>query len=304
MRKAVIGIGSNSLRMLVADHENGRLRTVLRSRVGLRVFASLDSQLYIKPEMIRRISDAVNHMKLEALALHAETVHLFSTSAVRDAANQQEIIDRIAAETGLALQICSGVLEAKLSFLGAAGLSNSGMIDIGGGSTEIVIGEGEAIEFSASIQAGAVRLYREMPIENASDADRVKAYVQNLALELFPRIMKCKTPTVWVGVGGTMTAAAAYLQDVDWNTDQGIEGYFVNRSALQRAVVQLSGLSKEQRGALRAIPQDRADIIVHGFVILLAYMELLNIRQIQVTQRTNLDGYLLAITTAESGSTA
>ncbi len=304
MREAVIGIGSNSLRMLVADHENGRLRTVLRDRAGLRVFASLDSKLNVAPEMIRLLSETINAMKCKALSLHAQTVRLFATSAVRDAANQQEIIDVLAADTGLLLTVCSGELEAKLSFIGAAGFQKCGMIDIGGGSTEIVIGEGETIGFSASIQAGAVRLYREMPIETIADADRVKTHVKELVALHFPQLQKIKTPTVWVGVGGTMTAAATYLRNIDWDAAQGVEGFIVGRSALQHAVANLTGLSKEQRRAIQSIPPDRADIVVHGFAILLACMDMLHIDGIQVTERTNLDGYLLVFTTAGSGSTA
>ena len=295
MRKAVIGIGSNSLRLLVADKQNA----ILRDREGLRVFASLDKHRNISAAMIRSACDSIHRMQVKAKALGAASIHLFATSAVRDANNQQALSEALYRETGLTLEICSGELEAKLSFLGATEGLYSGMIDIGGGSTEIVIGEGETLCFAASLQAGAVRLFREMPIHNVSDAHRVKQAVIRLLNPYLPNIEQCKTPTVWVGVGGTMTAAATCAADIAWDTNCGVHGYNLERTDVRRLVETLAVLPLEQRQLMGSIPPDRADIFVHGTAILLGCMEALNIPAITVSERTNLDGYLLHITAGE-----
>ena len=160
MRVAAIGIGSNSLRMLVADVDGGRLLRLDRYREGLRVFAALDRQGNIVADMIGKACQSVETFRRQAVAQGAEQIHLFATSAVRDAANQAAFSQALLEATGLSLEICSGALEAKLSFLGATDGESSGLIDIGGGSTEIVVGRGLEIQRAVSLQMGAVRLYR------------------------------------------------------------------------------------------------------------------------------------------------
>ncbi|MFH1513111.1 MAG: hypothetical protein ABIG45_07125 [Bacillota bacterium] len=292
MRAAAIGIGSNSLRLLVADVKYGQLTAILRDREGLRVFAALNENLEISPDMIRVACESVARMRRIAERLGAEEIRLFATSAVRDAKNKSALGIALLKAAGLMLDICSGELEAKLSFLGATEAVRSGMIDIGGGSTEIVIGERDIIDYACSLQAGAVRLFREMPILSARDAHRVKEAVSRLLQPHLSEISQMKTPAEWVGVGGTFTAAATYMLEIAWDTDAGIHGFLAKRLAVMRAMETLAGMTPEQRGNLHTIPPDRADIIVHGFAILLGCMESLQIRQIKVSERTNLDGYL------------
>jgi exopolyphosphatase / guanosine-5'-triphosphate,3'-diphosphate pyrophosphatase len=299
MRAAVIGIGSNSLRLLVADRQHGQLTAILRDREGLRVFASLDAQNNIAANMIRSTCDSVTRMKRKSFDLGADEVLLFATSAVRDAKNQQALTEALLLETGLALDICSGELEAKLSFIGATESVRSGMIDIGGGSTEIVIGERETIDFSVSLQAGAVRLFRNLPAQCASDAHRVKDSVISLIQPYLLKIKQLKTPTVWVGVGGTMTAAATCIQTIDWNASEGIHGFTAKQREVKHAMETLADLPHNLRTRLRSIPPDRADILVHGLAILLGCMEVLGIAAVTVSERTNLDGYLKLFTADE-----
>lgn len=296
MRAAAIGIGSNSLRLLVADIKDNQLRTVLRDRDGLRVFAALNERREISREMIQKACVSVVKMKRAAEKLGAETILLFATSAVRDAKNQRSLSDTLLQETGLALDICSGEMEARLSFLGAAENARTSMIDIGGGSTEIVIGERDVIGFTCSLQTGAVRLFMETPIQSIPDAHRVKEIVKNQLNPYLPRIGHMKTPTAWVGVGGTMTAAAACIQDIDWDAREGIHGFTAEQSEVKRVMETLAVMTADQRRKLRSIPPDRADIVVHGFAILLGCMETLDIESITVSERTNLDGYLKLFT--------
>lgn len=296
MRAAAIGIGSNSLRLLVADHHTGALRTVLRGREGLRVFASLSERLELPPDITRKICAAVAAMKEEAEQLGAGKIVLFATSAVRDAANRQEISDALLRETGLRLDILSGEMEARLSYIGAAESERSGMIDIGGGSTEIVLGERDTVRFSCSLQAGAVRLYRETPIQNAPGAHRVKEIAKELLIPYLPEIRQMKKPTAWVGVGGTMTAAATCIQDIAWDAPDGIQGFLAERSEVARVMETLAEIPADRRRSIRSIPPDRADILVHGLAILLGFMEALEINTIAISERTNLDGYLKLFT--------
>lgn len=128
MRVAAIGIGSNSLRMLIADVERGRLFRLDRYREGLRVFAALDRQGNITPEMTGKACRSVEAFRRQAVECGAERVHLFATSAVRDAANQEAFSKALLDATGLSLEICSGDLEARLSFIGATDGETSGLM--------------------------------------------------------------------------------------------------------------------------------------------------------------------------------
>ncbi len=292
MRAAAIGIGSNSLRMLVADVKDAQLHRVLRDREGLRVFAALDEHGDIAEEMIQRACHSVGAMAQRARENGAQAIHLFATSAVRDARNQQAFTDRLFAATGLRLAVCTGESEAKLSFMGATGIERSGMIDIGGGSTEIVIGKGDSLEFAESLQMGAVRLFRIMPIHTPQDARAVvRSAGRTLAVEK-EKILALQPPQCWVGVGGTFTTAAALTQGIPWDDRKRIHGYPLTREQVTAVMEQLAAMPLAHRMELPGLQPQRADIIVHGMAILVCLMEELDIESITVSEYGNLEGFL------------
>ncbi|HPJ01969.1 MAG TPA: hypothetical protein PKU80_03935 [Candidatus Limiplasma sp.] len=302
LREAAIGIGSNSLRLLVADIEQGNQTAVLRKRIGLRVFTSLNDTHEMDESMIHDACEAVQQMKQYAQQSGAELIRLFATSAVRDAKNSAALQDALWQNTGLHLSILSGEQEAKYSFLGAAGNASTGMIDIGGGSTEIVIGDHGQPQYAISLQAGAVRMFQEMPITSAVDTKAVMDSVARLLSPNTKTIWQMKTPTQWVGVGGTMTAAATCIQGIDWHSHKRVHGFGVQRQALRHAMETLADMPLTDRKKLGTVPPDRADIVVHGFAILLQCMETLCIDTITISEHTNLDGFLRAITAGGSES--
>ena len=292
LRAAAIGIGSNSLRMLVADVKDAQLHRVLRDREGLRVFAALDSAGRIAPEMMNQACESVAAMAQKAKVLGVEQIHLFATSAVRDAQNQLEFKRKLLDATGLTLDICTGELEAQLSFLGSTGPERSGMIDIGGGSTEIVVGQKEHIEFAESLQMGAVRLFRMMPIHSVKDAYAVKSCASAILAPHRDALISLKLPEAWVGVGGTFTTSAALAQNIDWNDRKRIHGYPLTEVEVCGIMERLAATPLEMRLDLPGLQPQRADIIVHGLAILLCCMESLHISRIVVSEHGNLEGYL------------
>ena len=291
MKAAAIGIGSNSLRMLVADIEEGKLKNTMRYRQGLRMFAALDADGNITEEMIKTACQSVLSFKEEALKQGTEAIHLFATSAVRDAANQDELIDAFRIQCGLELDVCSGDTEASLSFWGAAGSGKSGLIDIGGGSTEIAIGCGKDIDDAVSLQMGAVRLFRMKPITCASDAEEVVRLAQDI-LEPVRRRFECTDGIVWTGVGGTFTTTAAVVQRIPWQQRQDIHNFTMTQEMVQQAMYLLADMPLEKRLKLECMQPQRADIVVHGIAILLACMRGLCISAITVSEHGNLEGYL------------
>lgn len=288
---AAIGIGSNSLRMLVANVENAQLHRIRRYREGLRVFAALDENGCISEEMMEKACSYIADFAEKAKADGAERIHLFATSAVRDASNQEQFGRRIQEATGLSPEICSGELEAKLSFLGATGAERSGMIDIGGGSTEIVVGKQADIELAASLQMGAVRLFRRFPITTAKNAGEVVNYAKTLLTEKEAEV-KALGPVAWVGVGGTFTTLAALVQNIPWTSKESIHGFSLTREDVREYMQWLADKDLEHRMKLNGLQPQRADIVVHGVAVLLALMESLDIPAITVSEFGNLEGYL------------
>lgn len=291
MLVATVGIGSNSLRMLIVEIKDAQFKRVLRDREGLRVFAALDERRNISKEMLEKAAQSVLSFVNKARALHVEKIHVFATSAVRDASNQEAFCERIYEATGLMPEICSGELEAKLSFWGATGTMRSGLIDIGGGSTEIVIGQGEQIDYSVSLQMGAVRLQRRHPIQTGADAREVVEIAKGILAPEVKRIKRMNSVD-WVGVGGTLTTAAALLQNISWTDKERIHGYQASRAAIHECVDWIAPMDVDRRASLNGLHPQRADIVVHGLCILLGCMEMLSIPYVRVSECGNLEGYL------------
>ena len=292
MKVAAIGIGSNSLRMLVAEIEAGALRQPVRFRKGLRVFAALDSAGNISQEMIRLGCESVLEFKNQALDAGAQKIHLFATSAVRDAANQAEFAERLFGATGLELDVCSGNEEASLSFWGATGQGATGLIDIGGGSTEIAVGNNGSIHDAVSLQLGAVRLFREIPISNTDEAEKVVCKASGIISTVGERFYDNGGSYSWVGVGGTFTTCAAVVQRIPWQQRDRIHHFEMMQKNVEEAIAFLAPMSTDERLALECLQPQRADIVVHGLAILWACMRELNIHSITVSEHGNLEGYL------------
>ena len=186
MLAAVIGIGSNSVRALLARNNEGVFERVLRLREGTRLFAGLDSEGKLKEESIRKTAEAVHRMAVEVREKGAEELSVYYQmfterfmSAARDARNGEVFLRAVQEAAGIPPMILTGEEEARLSFFGASRAVKDecfcGVTDIGGGSTEIVTGCGDEIDCAFSCQMGAVRLFREYPIARKEDMCAVTA---------------------------------------------------------------------------------------------------------------------------------
>ncbi len=291
MRTAAIGIGSNSLRMLLAEISGGELHRLKRYREGMRTFAALDENGNIVPEMIVLACQKVGEVVAQARQAGAETVHIFATSAIRDAKNQAEFIEQLERAVQLPVEVCPGELEARLSYIGATGKGPSGLIDIGGGSTEIAMGKGMNVREAVSLQLGAVRLFRSHPIVDAATAEKALEAARQLVRPAAACFQTQET-LQWVGVGGTFTLAAALAQQIPWNEKEKIHQYVLSRSKVREILMLLAPMPVEERLLLPSMQPNRADIAAHGMAILLACMEELALETITVSEYGNLEGYL------------
>ena len=295
MRAAVIGIGSNSVRSLVTDVTGAEFERLWRDREGTRLFAGLDAQGNLNRESMDKAVAAVRRMASEAVQQGAEKLAVFATSAARDAANGDVFMAEVEQETGVPLQIISGEEEAELSFLGASAAITAkrcGMIDIGGGSTEIAVGSATGIEEAFSCQMGAVRLYRKLRLENSEDMKPVEMAAAEILDEQLQKYPGLELPEAWVGTGGTFTTLAAMALGQPWTDRTHVHGIRISAGEIRDIGERLAGMNVEARKQLPGMQPSRADIVVHGICILLGVMGRLGIRQITVSEWGNLDGYI------------
>ncbi len=289
---AVIGIGSNSVRMLLAKVSGGSVKRLKREREGTRLFAGLDEKRMLSAEAMEKTAGAVAAMTAQAREAGAEAIHLFATSATRDAANQEAFSALLLERTGLTLEIVPGEMEAALSFFGASGDGESGVIDIGGGSTEIIVGSGMDVRCAFSCQMGAVRLARQLPLQGHGDlhyVETVASDILRMQLEKHPTLT---LPAQWRGTGGTFTTLAAIVRGVHWTERTYMHGTVLHLADVEAAARMLSDMPLEQRKTLPGLQPNRADIIVHGVCILLACMRMLGVESITVSEYGNLEGYV------------
>ena len=296
MRAAVIGIGSNSVRALVAQNNGGLFERLYRDREGTRLFAGLDSEGRLKEESIRKTAEAVGRMAAEARARGAEELSVFATSAARDALNGQDFMDAVGAAAGVPPRILTGEEEARLSFFGASRAVKDecfcGVADIGGGSTEIVTGQGDAIEAAFSCQMGAVRLFRMYPITRREEMGPVIAAARDILEKKLEEYGGIRLPETWIGTGGTFTTMAAMVKGIPWTARTHMHGTRVMEGEIREVGEKLAGMPLEERIRLPGLQPGRADIVVHGICILLAVMERFGIETITVSEWGNMDGYL------------
>ena len=295
MIAAVIGIGSNSVRSLLAEVSAAGFTRLWRDREGTRLFAGLGADGCLDRACMDKTVSAVRRMASEARQKGASELGIFATSAARDAKNGAEFMASVEREAGVPLRIISGREEAELSFLGASAVLQAdrcGMIDIGGGSTEIAIGTRQGIECAMSCQMGAVRLYRRLQISRKEDMRPVEvaaAEILNDHLTDFPGL---NLPESWTGTGGTFTTLAAMALGQPWTDRTHVHGTEITSAEIRNIGETLAGMKVEDRIRLQGLQPSRADIVVHGICILLGVMERLGIDRITVSEWGNLDGYI------------
>ena len=300
MKAAVIGIGSNSVRMLVAQMGTEGFQRLERDREGTRLFAGLGPGGRLSEASMAHTAAAVRRMACHARETGAEELHIFATSASRDAANGEEFREMIRRENGTELEIVSGEEEAALSFLGASAAAppaeRCGVIDIGGGSTELVIGTAEGVEAGFSCQLGAVRLFRKYPLNSRQDMALVEEKAGEILRPRMETVPKVTLPETWVGTGGTFTTLAAMVKGIPWSNRTCMHGTSVTAEQVRAIGEELAEKTLEERLKLPGLQPSRADIVVHGICILLAVMRRLELSSIIVSEWGNLDGYMRRLT--------
>lgn len=291
MRLACIGIGSNAIRLLVAQWEAERLCVLRRERRGTRLFAGLVNGALTKESMKSSV-DAIAELAELARTCGAQEIFVFATSAVRDASNGEVFTEEAERRSGTHIEIITGEEEAVLSYIGASEGGCSGVIDIGGGSTEFTLGEDNRILGAASLQMGAVRMNAQTPILTLEDYEATVERCMNIIRRDAQELLAFPQERAWAGVGGTMTTLGAMQSRVPLFDPQRCEGMTMQRSEVAAWGRKLARMTLGERKQIVGLMPQRADIIPSGVAILEASMRCFGMTQLRLSAHGNMDGYL------------
>jgi exopolyphosphatase / guanosine-5'-triphosphate,3'-diphosphate pyrophosphatase len=297
-RVAAIDQGTNSTRLLVLEPTDGGDPIELaRDMVITRLGRGVDRDGRLDPASIDRALAAIGSFTRRARALHAGRIRLGATSAVRDAANRDEFLDRVR-EVGIEPEIIAGEREAELSFLGGTrGLDPADgpflVMDVGGGSTEFVAGRAPGVaEDAISIQIGSVRLTeRVAPADPPTEDDR-RAFARIADGELAR--VEAEVPVTearrLVAVAGTATTLQACALGLERYDPDVIHRSSLTLADAERTVAELAAMTNVERAAIPVMPKGRGDVIVAGATILVAALQRFGFAEALVSETDILDG--------------
>ncbi len=302
MRVAVVDIGTNSTRVLVADvGEDGTVIELERVSTVTRLGQGVDASGALAPEAMQRVFDTLSGYRALMCEHGVTDAMAVLTSAVRDAANGAEFTARVRDDFRLDARTLSGDEEAQLSFLGATSTRSADapspvvVIDIGGGSTELVVGERGRVDFFVSTQAGAVRqgerfVHSDPPAreELARVADEVRARIEAGV----PADVRA-TVAGAVAVAGTATQLAAIDQALEPYDPARVHGYRLDRAACERMLAQLAQLPEAERKEVPGLDPARAPTIVIGTLLMLEAMRAFGLEEVEVSEHDILRGAAL-----------
>ncbi len=296
MRVAAIDQGTNTTRLLVADVHGGRVEEVHRESRITRLGEGVDARRRLLPLPIARVRNALTDYRRTAERLGAERTLLVATSAVRDAENGDAFLGEVEWSYGFDTRLAAGEEEAALSFGGATlGRTLDGptlVVDIGGGSTELVVGDAGGIRTASSVDVGSVRMTERFLHDDPPSADGLEACAAAVRGAFFTGTVPVKR-AVALGVSATILTYAALDLGLDELDRERVEGHRLSRAAVEEQLARLAALPLEERRRVPALDPDRAPVIVAGGVILREVLAHYGLDELEVTERDILDGIAL-----------
>ena len=302
MRIAVVDIGTNSTRLLVADvAAGGEIDELERRSEVTRLGEGVDASGSLAEEAMERVHRVLDAFDAIVDALGARRRVAVLTSAVRDAANGAEFVRAVAERHGLDARVIAGEEEARLTFLGATSerpavdAAPTVVIDIGGGSTEFIVGRGHDVAFHVSTQVGVVRQTERHLRSDPPGHEELVA----LAAEA-RGIIEAEVPERWreevrrgIAVAGTATSMGAIELGLEPYDPERVHGHRLGLGACERILAELAALDLDGRREVPGLHPDRAPTIVAGAVVLVEAMRCFALEEVEVSEHDILRGVAL-----------
>ncbi|MDY6794416.1 MAG: Ppx/GppA phosphatase family protein [Actinomycetota bacterium] len=314
IKVAGVDIGTNSTRILIADVGPGRdalsLRTLHRIMTITRLGEGVDDRGFLDSKAVRRTAETLSEYRELMRREGVEAWEVAATSATRDAANSGEFIRIVGRIMGRETRVLSGDEEARLSFLGATydleEMRPRGtpifVVDIGGGSTEVILGRDGHILYEHSLDMGCVRmserfLTSDPPLREELEA--MEAYVRSLLAPVVSRVSS-RNPGLTVGLAGTVTTLSGLKQGLDRYDGDVVHHSWLTLEDVEALYADLYTLPLADRRRYMSLEPGRADVIVGGTGVLLVFMRESGCERLLVSEKDILDG--LAISAARKGA--
>lgn len=298
MKKAVIDVGTNSVRMLMGQLKGNGIFEPVNYRVEItRLGEGMGRENKLTGEGVKRTLKVIKDYLREIKGQGADKIWITATSAVREAENRDSFISRVKEDTGLELKVLSGEEEAELSYYGVIkslpGIQGSPLVfDLGGGSTEFIWKEkGEVICRSCKI--GVVRLteafFQEDP-PASQEVERAKRHAVEILQEM-KEGLEVKGEKL-IGVGGTITSLAAVRQELEEYDPDRVHGFVLRREEMELLLKRFISLEERDRRKIPGLQPQRADVIIAGTVALMAIMDTFQFKEVTVSEGDILLGIL------------
>lgn len=303
-RVAVVDIGSNSTRLLVADVVDGRVTEIERQSRVTRLGRGVDLAGQLSVEAIEAACGAIADYMVICRDASVERIEAIATSAVRDASNGSAFVAELRERFALSARVLDGEEEARLTYLGATCERSPSeptlVVDIGGGSTELIVGTGKEIAFHTSLQAGVVRHSERHITSDPPVAIELEALASDVR-GLIERAIADEPTTAakaGIAVAGTPTSLASIELGLEPYDPKQVHGHTLTLDTIQRLLSQLASAPLAKRAEIRGLHPDRAPNIVAGVVILVETMRAFALERIEVSDHDILYGTAITAVSA------
>lgn len=296
MKRAVIDIGSNSIRLLTCTMSDREILTSEKTIITTRLGKGVDASGKLATDRIEDTLSALETLKQKALAYGATQIYAMATSAVRDATNRGDFLRLVKDRLGIHVDVLSGEVEAEIGYFGVLkGLksvpSRLLVIDIGGGSTELILGDQKGIINKLSLNIGAVRMTDKFFIDRDNGKALLEAYLDQTLNKLKDQFA-CVEDAEAVGIGGTATTFSAMALALKTYDRDRVHGYKVSEEVINALNSHLQHVDLSTRKKIPGLDPNRADIIVAGGIILEKIVTTFGYRGMKTSDFDNLEGYL------------
>ena len=301
-RVAVIDIGTNSTRLLIADVDGDLVDEVYRESRVTRLGRGVDYSGQLSSEAIDAVCEAIAGYMPLIEEEEAEGTMVIATSAVRDAENGSAFVAELRERFDLVAKVIDGDREASLTYLGTtsgrSGTENLLVIDIGGGSTELIVGSGAVPSFHTSLQAGVVRHTERLLTGDPPSSAELEALAKDIGKLVGTALEGVELPPIdrAIAVAGTPSSLAAIDLELEPYDSEAVEGHRLPLRTIQWWLSRLASMPLEERQRVPGLHPDRAQAIVAGIVILIEIMRTFDVLEIEVSEHDILYG--CAITAA------
>ena len=290
-RVAAVDIGTNSTRLLVADVEDGSVRELDRRLEITRLGEGVDERRILLPQAIARVRNVLAEYRRAAEEAGAERTLAFATSAVRDAENGEAFLGEIEWSYAFKTRLLGGDEEALLTFRGVSAgrdvAPGTVVIDVGGGSTELILGGPDGVAFHTSLDLGCVRLTERF----GTDFGAAAAHVRDVLAGSVPAEVR---PRAAIGVAGTITTIATLDLGLEEEDPDVVHGHRLSAETVAAWTERLEGMSVEEIRALRGMHPDRAPVIAAGAVVVRETLAHFGLETLEVSEHDIMHGAALA----------